>query len=141
MEKMNFIYDDGGRSRYFKGREVGDCVCRAVAIASGKDYKEIYQDLKKAVCVTPRNGVITRSVKFRQWMTKLGFTWGSCSGIGGKQAVHFVLGELPRNKRLVCSVTKHYVAVVNDEVHDTWDSRYNSWNELRRIYGYWVYNE
>ena len=38
---MKFNYDDGGRSKYFKG-ETRDCVCRAICIATGRDYKEIY---------------------------------------------------------------------------------------------------
>ena len=29
---------DGGRSKYYKCNDVRDCVTRAIAIASGKDY-------------------------------------------------------------------------------------------------------
>lgn len=57
---MEFIYSDGGRSNYFKG-VTGDCVCRAIAIASDRDYLEVYQSLKKAIG-TPRNGVDRKSV-------------------------------------------------------------------------------
>ena len=32
---MKFIYNDGGRSKYFKG-EAGDCVVRAICNATGK---------------------------------------------------------------------------------------------------------
>ena len=39
---MEWVYDDGGRSKYFKAEHVGDCVCRAIAIGTGKDYKEVY---------------------------------------------------------------------------------------------------
>lgn len=38
---MEVVYSDGGRSKYFKGK-AGDCVCRAICNATGKDYKEIY---------------------------------------------------------------------------------------------------
>ena len=44
---MNFIYDDGGRSKYFKGQNVGDCVTRAICNATGLDYKKVYDDLNK----------------------------------------------------------------------------------------------
>lgn len=37
---MDFVYNDGGRSRYFKAKSVGDCVTRAIAIATRTDYKE-----------------------------------------------------------------------------------------------------
>ena len=133
---MEYIYSDGGRSNYFKG-EARDCVCRAITIASGRDYLEVYQSLKKAIG-TPRNGVQTNKKSFKDWMVANGFKWVACSGIGSTMSVHFIKGELPQGK-LVCSVAGHYVAVINDQVFDTWDSRYNSFNELRRIYGYWVY--
>ena len=45
----NFIYDDGGRSKYyrmkFKSDRVGDCVIRALAIATGGDYKSVRDEL------------------------------------------------------------------------------------------------
>ena len=41
-KNLAFQYNDGGRSRYFKAQKVGDCVTRAFAIATGKDYKEVY---------------------------------------------------------------------------------------------------
>ena len=133
---MEYIYNDGGRSKYFKGK-AEDCVCRAISIASNRDYKEVYDSLKKALG-TPRNGVFTTNKAFKDWMVANGFVWTPCSGIGVKTSVHFIEGELPKG-RLVCSVAKHYVAVIDDKVYDTWDSRYNSFNEVRRIYGYWEY--
>ena len=135
---MDFIYSDGGRAKYFNGT-AKDCVCRAITIASGRDYKEVYDSLKKTLG-TPRNGVDTTKKAFKEWMKANGFVWVSCSGIGCKTSAHFIKGELPKG-RIVCSVAKHYVAVVDDVVYDTWDSRYNSWGELRRVYGYWVYQK
>jgi hypothetical protein len=42
---MKWVKDDGGRATAgFKGR-AGDCVCRAVAIASGRPYQEVYDKL------------------------------------------------------------------------------------------------
>ena len=43
---MEWIYNDGGRSNYYKAKDVGDCVCRALAIATGTDYKVMYNLLK-----------------------------------------------------------------------------------------------
>ena len=42
---MEFVYDDGGRAKYFRAERVGDCACRAVAIATGRDYKQVYDDI------------------------------------------------------------------------------------------------
>jgi hypothetical protein len=45
MTRMPIVYDDGRRSAAgFVGR-TGDCVVRAVAIASGRPYAEVYQAL------------------------------------------------------------------------------------------------
>ena len=58
----NFKYDDGGRSKYFKGR-AGDCAARAMAIALGIDYKAAYDELAEANAAgrmrvkSARNGV------------------------------------------------------------------------------------
>jgi hypothetical protein len=42
---MEFIFNDGGRAKAgFKGK-ASDCVCRSIAIATGKPYQEIYDVL------------------------------------------------------------------------------------------------
>lgn len=56
-DNLKFQYNDGGRSKYFNAKNVGDCVCRAIAIASQTDYKVVYNMLKKEQNATPRNGV------------------------------------------------------------------------------------
>lgn len=137
MTPMEYIFDDGVRSRYFKGT-TGDCVCRSIAIASGKDYREIYDLLFTTMKESPRNGVNTKTAKFKRLMSSLGFTWVATSGIGSHQAVHFIQGELPEG-RMVCVTAKHYVAVVDNQVHDIFDSRVNPFGEYRKIYGYWKY--
>ena len=39
---MDFVYNDGGRAAAgYKGR-VGDCVVRAIAIATQKPYQDVY---------------------------------------------------------------------------------------------------
>ena len=44
---MEWKYNDGGRSKYFSAKRVNDCVVRSIAIATNKDYKEVYQTIKK----------------------------------------------------------------------------------------------
>lgn len=137
---LPYVYDDGGRARYFKAKGVGDCVCRAIAIASGKDYKEVYDALRDAMGESPRNGVKTRSVKYKRFMSGMGFVWTPCSSVGDTTAIHLYAGEMPAAGRLVCHVAGHSVAVIDGVVHDIWDSRYNSFGQPRRVYGYWTYN-
>lgn len=137
---MPIVHTDGGRSKYFKGKDAGDCVCRAIAIASGRDYKEVYDGLRKALGKTPRDGVRTDKVAFKRFMEASGFTWTPLAGIGRPSTTHPIVGELPLEGRLVCSACKHYFAVIDSVVYDRWDSRYNGFDEIRLVYGYWKFN-
>lgn len=137
---LPFVESDGGRSKYFQAKNVGDCVCRAITIASGRDYLEIYNALREAAkksrsrkSGTPRSGININTTPFKRLMTELGFVWVPCSKMG----VHFFDDEMPLEGRFVCSVAKHCVAVVDGVVYDTWDSRFNSFGEPRRVYGVW----
>lgn len=138
MELLNFIHDDGGRNQYFKGT-AGDCVTRSIAIASGMDYKQVYDLIFRTMGESPRNGVWTKKPKFKRMMQQIGFTWTATSGIGSHQAVHLVNGELP-DGRLVIAMAKHYTAVVDNTVHDIFDPRTNDFGDCRKIYGYWKFN-
>ena len=133
--QMEWIYDDGGRSLYFKGH-TRDCVCRSIAIAMGRDYKEVYDLIFKTMGKTPRNGVSTHKPKFKRMMASLGFTWVATSGIGWKESTHLIKGELPEG-RLVCAMAGHYTAVIDNQVRDIFDPRENDFGEFRKIYGYW----
>lgn len=42
---MRYEYDDGGRAAAGYMGGAGDCVCRAIAIATGRPYTEIYRRL------------------------------------------------------------------------------------------------
>lgn len=53
MGRLKVNITDGGRSLYFKADRVGDCVTRAVAIATGRDYKEVYNEIARLVGYTP----------------------------------------------------------------------------------------
>ena len=46
---MNIKYNDGGRSKYYKTSNTRDCVVRAIAIATNKDYKEIFLCYKNVI--------------------------------------------------------------------------------------------
>jgi hypothetical protein len=129
---MNWIYDDGGRAEAgFRGH-TGDCVARAVAIASGRPYREVYVRLaegnaaQRATARTPKRGRTARSgicvgrKWFKDYMRELGFRWVPTMAIGTGTRVHLADGELP-DGRLVVQVSKHYTAVIDGTIHDTYD--------------------
>lgn len=67
-------------------------------------------------------------------MAELGFTWTPTMKIGQGAKVHLRREELPEG-RLVVSLSRHYAAVIDRVVRDTYlDAR-----EGRRcVYGYWT---
>lgn len=146
----SFVYNDGGRSKYFKGKNVRDCVPRAVAIASGKDYKEVYDFLadqnqkqrkrkkerfsqSRTNKKTASHGIFTNRKWFKDYMESLGFVWHPTMFIGSGCKVHLNKDELPKG-HLFCRVSKHCVAVIDGVIHDTYDC---SREGTRCVYGYW----
>lgn len=128
---MRHVYDDGGRPEAGFMGKCGDCVVRAVAIATELPYGEVYRALAKLNATnrsrvtaagrkSARNGVIVRSAGFKRYMRSLGWTWTPAMGIGTGCKVHLHDGELPTG-RLIVSVSKHYTAVIDGVVHDTHD--------------------
>lgn len=129
---MLYVYDDGGRSGSgFRG-SAGDCVVRSVAIATGQSYSKVYEELAalqggqspgrngKRLPRSARNGVHVKQQWFRDYMLRQGFTWTPTMHIGSGCKVHLADGELPGG-RLVVAVSKHYTAVIDGVIHDTFD--------------------
>lgn len=145
---MKFIYNDGGRNAAgFKG-SARDCVARAVAIASQQPYQMVYKALAEGNASqrrrpgqsgtrprTARNGISVRRKWFKDYMAGLGFTWVPTMAVGTGTTTHLCADELPGG-RLVVSVSRHLIAVIDGEMHDTSDP---SRNGRRCVYGYWVH--
>lgn len=141
---MEFVYNDGGRSNYFKASNVGDCVTRAICNATGKDYKEVYDALnaiaKKARKSkreigksTSRNGVHTRIAK-KYIEGVLGWKWHACMGIGTGCQVHLRSDELPKEGSYILNLSRHFTCVKDGVLLDTYDC---SRDGSRCVYGYW----
>ncbi len=122
---MQFQYNDGGRAAAgYKGK-TGDCVVRAVAIATELSYQQVYDALsegckneRKSKKSSARNGVHVRRKWFKDYMAKLNWTWVPTMGIGTGCKVHLTDGELPGG-RLIVTVSKHWTAVIDGVIHDT----------------------
>jgi hypothetical protein len=138
---MNFVFNDGGRAAAgFKGTAPGDCVCRSIAIATGKPYQEVY-DAINAAAQKERPGKRKRSssrtgiskATIRRYLKSIGWVWVPTMQIGTGCKVHLVAHELPKG-RLIVSVSKHVTAVIDSEIHDIYDP---SRDGQRCVYGYW----
>lgn len=140
---MELIYSTGGREKYFKANVVGDCVCRAIANATGMDYKEVYDLINsyakrehlsksKRNKSTARNGVHKNTIY--RLLTDLGWKWIPTMSIGSGCQVHLNENELP-NGTLIVSVSKHLTCVKDKKLYDTYDC---SRAGTRCVYGYYI---
>lgn len=156
---MEWVYDDGGRSKYFKGENVGDCVCRAITIATGMDYKEVYDELQRRSKFetetqlkhhrggkrsSARNGVFRET--WKEYLNDIGWKKHSTCGFGKGVQCHLTADELPSGIVIV-EVARHLVCVIDGVVHDTYDSSCKQYydtlgnlitNNRRAVYGYWT---
>ena len=145
METKNnelWVYHDGGRSKYYSGKNARDCVTRSIAIASGMDYKEVYKVLAKGNASqggmrSAREGIYTKRKWFKDQMREWGFEWVSTMGVGTGVQTHLHSDELPKG-RIICKCSRHLTAVIDGVIHDTYDP---SRNGKRAVYGYWKYTK
>ena len=139
---MTWVYDDGGRAAAgFKGK-TGDCICRSIAIATGRPYREVYDDLnawgarerksaRRRGKSSARTGLYIPTI--RRYMAAQGWQWVPTMQIGSGTTVHLRADELPAG-RLVVSVSRHSVAVIDGVIHDIGDP---SRDGKRAVYGYY----
>mgnify|MGYP006406764803 FL=1 len=79
----------------------------------------------------PRTGIYMPTMK--RIMEALGWKWKATMGIGTGCKVHLDSDELPKG-RIICRVSKHYVALIDGIINDTHDC---SRDGGRCVYGYW----
>jgi hypothetical protein len=141
-DAMRFVRDDGGRAAAGFSGETGDCVTRAIAIATGKPYRDVYDEINRMAAyehIGPRRGRrsnartgVFKSTQ-RRYMDSLGWRWTPCMKVGQGCTVHLRADELPSG-RIIASVSRHACAVIDGVIHDTHDP---SRGGTRCVYGYW----
>lgn len=139
-----WVFDDGGRADAGYKGDTGDCFVRAVAIATGRTYREVYDLTNQIARDEPRSktrrGRSDARLGVHRWTAdrvcaRLGLTWTPTMSIGSGTTVHVRADELPGG-RLVLSLSRHFAAHVDGVLHDTHDS---SRDGTRAVYGYWTY--
>ena len=147
---IQFIKNDGGRAAAgFKGN-AGDCVTRAICIATELPYTIVYDRLALGNAAqrvtkgsahhnatrgktTAAHGIWTKRKWFKDYMVELGFVWHPTMSIGSGCKVHLRESELPKG-RLVTMLSRHAAAVIDGVLQDTYDC---SREGTRCVYGYW----
>lgn len=139
---MTWTLNDGGRAAAGYRGSTGDCGARALAIATEMTYREAYDLINRYARdekpskrrrgkSNARTGVHTPLM--RKLMADLGWTWVPTMRIGSGTTVHLRADELPEGRLLVCC-SKHYTAVIDGVVHDTYDPTRGG---TRAVYGYY----
>lgn len=136
---MNYQYNDGGRSKYFKAKGVGDCAIRAIAIATRQDYLAVYDALKALnggnSC---RNG--TPKLVDKKYLTDYGATKVNMNPPAGRGRWHVTtIDKVMKNYpdiRYILQVSKHLIAGQGDTIFDLFDDRPRD----KGIYIMWLIN-
>lgn len=141
-----FKYNDGGRAEAGLKGKAGDCVCRAIAIATGIPYAEVHEALSKGNASqrlskrqtkkrgeTADRGINVNRKWFKNYMASLGFEWKATMLIGQGCKVHLKADELPSGT-IICNVSKHFTCVIDGVINDTHDP---SRGGNRCVYGYY----
>ena len=154
---MQLVINDGGRSKYFKAENVGDCVTRAICNATGKDYLEVYNRLKEMARrestkrhrghkkSSVRDGVFKET--WKRYLKEIGWVHHSVTSIGDRSSrMKLTEEDLPMGN-LIVQISKHLTNVKDHVIYDTYDcSRKEYYDEFgnlqvnteRCVYGYWT---
>jgi hypothetical protein len=151
-----WVKDDGGRSRSRVARagrrknSTGDCVARAITIATGKDYDEVHDALTvhsvRQTYSAPDNPYVKWKRRrggvrvfdpdhgcdeeaFGSYLESLGWKFTSTKD----QKVRLRADKLPRG-RLIVDISRHLVAVIDGVIHDTFDCGKGG---RKHVKGYW----
>ena len=128
---MSYRYNDGGRKAAGMKTQT-DCGIRAVAIACEMSYSEAREKLKDASAVGRMGSrAIARGI-YKEDMTaalkQLGWSWRTAPKFDGRKARY---SDMPKGERVIVRMAKHFAAVCEGQLHDTWDS------SRKMVYGYW----
>ncbi len=130
---MEFIWHDGGRADCGYVGLTGDCVTRAIAIATGTSYRDVYRRLGELAEVSPRKGVANHVSS--DLLSELGWTYTPGHGLV------FSSQWLPKGALIVHLLSQegrchgHFCSVIDHVVYDTWNP---SDEDRYVIQGYWT---
>ena len=146
MSMINWKYNDGGRSKYFKRRANSDCVCRAIAIATETDYLDVYNLIneyakhehkgKRKHYISSAEEGVSGSTLRKIMENHFHWKWHPCMKIGTGCTIHLRAEELPKG-RLIVNVSRHETAVIDGIIQDISDP---SRDGTRCVYGYYSKN-
>ena len=123
---MKYKFDCGERHKYFnckcqlKKYAVGDCTIRAIAIATGTDYKIVWDSLMDSA---KKYGYMPNSrencelfLDSISWKRQKPFK-------NGRRKYKLKNVPINKNTSYIFHTSNHWTAIVNNVLRDTWDCR------------------
>lgn len=136
---MKYKKHDGGKKQAFPKTPLrsGDCVIRAIALATQKPYKEVWTEMFE---LAKNEGNFPNSEQISvMYLKQLGWTEHK---LPKKPLVRINSSKLfhltKSNKWVIFHVRHHWVACKQNTLYDTWDSRTNSWGDYQRVFRYYT---
>ena len=121
---MKFIKNHGGREKYYptnlKKDLTGDCVLRAVSIATEIDYLEVRDslfDIAKELGRMPNSQIV-----YETYLESLG--WVKNKPLRKSNNKKYRLQNITKDmipSRAIFHTSNHIAAVIDGELHDTWN--------------------
>ena len=128
-QKVGFAFDDGGRKAAGYKGSAGDCVVRAMAILTGIDYQQCYDELAEGNSKQTRVRASDRGKRSaRNGVYRTAFA--PVFKQHGLEKVKLPKGPRPtiteahaQYGNCIISTRKHLFAIIDGAVRDTWDCR------------------
>lgn len=131
-----WAYNDGGRARAGLSGSTGDCVARAIAIATNMPYEIVCDMIDKAAQAESRKrksqsqkGVFPPTT--RALLVALGWEYVELRYTGKRTFLR--ASQLPAGT-LIISIVDHVTVMIDGVIHDSWDC---SLGGNRHVRGYW----
>lgn len=120
---MKYIENHGGREKYhptkLKKDRAGDCVVRAIAIATERDWVEVRDelfDLAKEIGFMPND-----TTCYRLYLKRIGWVKHSPMKKGKRKYKVKNMAKFFKDENVVIHTSHHLTALVKGNLNDTWN--------------------
>jgi hypothetical protein len=138
-DPLRWAYDDGGRGsaglEFNFEDEINECVTRAIAIATGRAYGEVYDMVDEFGRAAGHLDIACEGVPFeltRELMSEIGWRWVPLRNAS------LVTGSLPDEPRLIADMPGHVCAIIDGVVRDKHDCTWNDNEWPARVLGVYL---
>ena len=114
---MEFVWHDGGRAASGYIGSAGDCVARAIAIATGAVYRDVYAELGRIAGESPRGGVTTDV--WSDYLTQRGWQKSTRAAVDSSRLPSGVV--LLKFESRCRRSSGHLSCLIDHTVYDTWN--------------------